>query len=61
MQACPNAVSLICLYLETNRKANQADVKKWLKSHGSVEIALSDPYPGINDTGYWSLTPQQHI
>ena len=55
--AGPNAASLICLYLETNRKANQADVKKWLKSHGSVEIALSDPYPGINDTGYWSLTP----
>ena len=54
--AGPNAASLICLYLETNRKANQADVKKWLKSRGSVEIALSDPYPGINDTGYWSLT-----
>ena len=54
--AAPNAASLICLYLETNRKANQADVKKWLRSHGSVEIALSDPYSGINDTGYWSLT-----
>ena len=52
--ACPNAASLICLYLESNRKANQDDVREWLDTHGSVEIDLSDPYPGINDTGYWS-------
>lgn len=53
--AAPNVTSLLCLYLETNRKANQADAKNWLKTSGSSEIALSDPYPGINDTGYWSV------
>ena len=53
--AGPNAASLLCLYLETNRKANQADVKNWMKTSGSSEIALSDPYPGINDTEYWSV------
>ena len=52
--ACPNAASLICLYLETNRKANQADVRKWLFRHGSVDGVMSDPYPGVDDTGYWS-------
>ena len=52
--ACPNVASLICLYLETNRKANQADVRKWLFRHGSVDGVMSDPYPGVNDTGYWS-------
>jgi len=52
--ACPNAVSLICLYLQTNRKANQADVRTWLFRHGSVDGVMSDPYPGLDDTGYWS-------
>ena len=52
--ACPNAASLICLYLETNRKANQADVRKWLYSHGSIDGLMSDPYPDYDDTGYWS-------
>ena len=52
--ACPNAASLICLYLETNRKANQADVREWLFSHGSVDGVMSDPYPGIYMAGYWS-------
>jgi hypothetical protein len=26
-----------------------------LKTSGSKSIALSDPYSGVNDTGYWSL------
>jgi len=52
--ACPNTVSLICLYLQTNRKANQADVRTWLFRHGSVDGVMSDPYPGLDDTGYWS-------
>lgn len=52
--AGPNACALIALYLETNRKATQADVKQWLDRHGSVQISLSDPYPGINDVGYWT-------
>lgn len=52
--ASPNAVSLICLYLQTNRKANQLNVINWLDKYGSVEIDLSDPYPDPNGTGYWT-------
>ena len=52
--ACPNTVSVVCLYLESNRKANQDDVRKWLIGPGSYDGLISDPYPGINDTGYWS-------
>ena len=52
--AGPNACAVIALYLETNRKATQADVKRWLDRHGSVDLDLSDPYPGVNDTGYWT-------
>ena len=52
--AGPNACAVIALYLETNRKATQADVKTWLDRHGSVDISLSDPYPGVSDTGYWT-------
>ena len=53
--ACPNTVSVICLYLESNRKANQDDVRKWLIGPGSYDGLMSDPYPGINDTGYWTV------
>lgn len=52
--ACPNTVSLICLYLETNRSANQSDVIKWIDEYASVEINLSDPYPDQNSSSYWS-------
>ena len=54
--AGPNTVSVICLYLEVNRKANQQDVKDWLKSHGSKDIGLSDPYPNYTDVGYWTTS-----
>lgn len=54
--ASPNACSVIALYLESNRKATQADVHEWLDRHGSIEIDLSDPYPNPTDTGYWSQT-----
>ena len=27
-----------------------------VKRDGSKSIALSDPYSGVNDTGYWTLT-----
>ena len=54
--AGPNTCSAIALYLESNRKATQADVHEWLDRHGSVEINLSDPYPDPNSTGYWSQT-----
>lgn len=52
--AGPNACSVIALYLESNRKATQDDVRKWLDRHGSVEIDLSDPYPDPDSVGYWS-------
>lgn len=51
--ACPNAVSLICLYLESNRSASQSDVINWLDTTGTREIGLSDPY-GIDEPEYWS-------
>lgn len=51
--ASPNTCSVIALYLESNRKATQADVHTWLERHGSVEIDMYDPY-GVNDTGYWT-------
>ena len=56
--AGPNACSVIALYLESNRKADQGDVHQWLDSGlGTIETdQLSDPYPGVNDTGYWSMT-----
>ena len=40
--ASPNACSVIALYLESNRGANQADVHDWLDRYGSVEIDLYD-------------------
>ena len=57
--ACPNAVSLICLYLQSHRDATQTDVMNWLDTEGSKEIALSDPYTsGADSSGdpepnYW--------
>ena len=54
--ACPNACSVIALYLQSNRGATQSEVREWLKRDGSKSIALSDPYSGVNDTGYWSLS-----
>ena len=53
--ACPNTVSLLCLFLESNRSANQDAVRHWLDTTGSTEIALSDPYPDLYQEGYWSL------
>ena len=52
--ATPNAVGLMCLYLESNRKASQQDVRNWLTTEACKDGLISDPYPGINDTGYWS-------
>lgn len=55
--ACPNACSVIALYLESNRKANQHDVHLWLNRHGSVEANnLSDPYSDPNNSKYFSAT-----
>ena len=51
--ATPNAVSLMCLYLESNRKATQQDVRKWLTTVACKDNLIADPYPDPNDTGYW--------
>jgi hypothetical protein len=52
--ACPNTVSLVSLYLQSNRSANQDCVRHWLTNHASKEGVISDPYPGINDSAYWA-------
>jgi len=52
--ACPNACSVIALYLQTNRSASQSDVRGWLDTRGSVNIDLSDQQPDPNGSGYWS-------
>ena len=54
--AGPNACSVIALYLQSNRKATNDDVRNWLRNDATKEISLSDPYPGLNDTGYWTQT-----
>ena len=52
--ACPNTVSLVSLYLQSNRSANQDCVRHWLTNHASKEGVISDPYPDINDSAYWA-------
>ena len=46
---------MIALYLESNRRANQDNVRHWLSINGSKDIGLSDPISGINSTGYWTV------
>lgn len=52
--ACPNTVGLICLYLESNRSANQQDVRNWLTTEGCKENVIQDPYPDIDTDNYWN-------
>ena len=56
--AGPNACSVIALELQTNPKANQDDIHKFLDSGpgGITSNQLSDPYPNENDAAYWSMT-----
>ena len=54
--AAPQVCGVIALYLESNRKANQDNVRYWLNTSASKEGQLSDPYSGVNDVGYWSQT-----
>ena len=56
--AGPNACSVIALELQTNPKANQDDIHKFLDSGpgGISSNQLSDPYPNENDAAYWSMT-----
>ena len=56
--AGPNACSVIALELQTNPKANQDDIHKFLDSGPGAITSdqLSDPYPNENDTAYWSMT-----
>lgn len=55
--ASPNTCSVIALYLETNRGANQADVHDWLDRYGSVEIDLYDD-EDVDPSYYWSQPDQ---
>ena len=56
--AGPNACSVIALELQTNRKATQNDIHEFLATgNGAITTEnLSDPYPGVNDAAYWSMT-----
>jgi len=56
--AGPNACSVIALELQTNPKANQDDIHKFLDSGPGAITSdqLSDPYPNENDAAYWSMT-----
>ena len=53
--AGPNACSVIALYLQSNRRADQNAVRYWLNTNGCKYNRMSDPISGINDSGYWSL------
>ena len=53
--ACPNTVGVAALFLEKNRSANQDDVRSFLTNEGCKTGLLSDPFPGINDTGYFNI------
>ena len=55
--ACPNTCSVIALELQTNPKATQDDIHKFLEigPGGVTTDQLSDPYPNENDAAYWSV------
>ena len=52
--ASPNVCSVIALYLQSNRGSNQSAVRTWLTGTACKNNLMSDPYSGVNDTGYWS-------
>ena len=54
--ACPNTVSLLALYLQSNRKANQDAVRYWLWNSGSVKGLIADPYKTEGSTSSDDLT-----
>ena len=54
--AGPNVCSVIALYLQSSRGANQSAVRQWLKTTGSKSNLISDPYPDINGTYYFVNT-----
>jgi len=51
--ASPNVCSVIALYLQSSRGANQSAVRQWLKTTASKSNLISDPYPNVNDTYYF--------
>ena len=53
--ACPNTAGVVALFLEKNRSANQDDVRSFLTNEGCKTGLLSDPFPGVNDTGYFNI------
>ena len=54
--AGPNVCSVIALYLQSSRGANQSAVRQWLKTTASKSNLISDPYPDINGA-YYFVTP----
>ena len=52
--ACPITCSVIALYLQSNRRADQDAVRYWLNTSASKDNLMSDPISGINSEGYWS-------
>ena len=53
--ACPNTAGVVALFVEKNRSANQNDVRSFLTNEGCKTGLLSDPFPGVNDTGYFNI------
>ena len=53
--ACPNTAGVVALFLEKNRSANQDDVRSFLTNEGCKTGLLSDPFSGVNDTGYFNI------
>ena len=61
--ACPHVVSVLCLFLQSNRKANQDAARHWLINCASKEGLLSDTYVSGNSgdstdltNNYWQST-----
>ena len=59
--ACPNACSLIALYLQGNRSVTTDMTRSWLASSASRANILSDPYPDVNSPYYWSSNVNSYL
>ncbi len=59
--ATPQVCGVMALYLESQPQATRAEARKWLLTHGSVEVPSTDfydPYQsnGSTDSNYWGNT-----
>ena len=59
--ACPNACSLIALYLQGNRASTTDTTRSWLASSASKANILSDPYPDVNSPYYWTSSVNSNL